>query len=106
MTFKPKKNSIIACDLDKTLCTGESFTDEECIAAEPIPKMIEYVNEVLHKKNHCFINIFTARKEYLRTATEYWLKKHGVKYHTLVMEKLWSEVYIDDRAVNITDINI
>jgi len=68
--------------------------------------MIDYVNEVLHKKNHCFINIFTARKEYLRTATEYWLKKHGVKYHTLVMEKLWSEVYIDDRAVNITDINI
>ena len=106
MKFKPKKNSIIACDLDKTLCTGESFTDEECITAEPIPKMIEYVNEVLHKKNHCFINIFTARKEYLRTATEYWLKKHGVKYHTLVMEKLWSEVYIDDRAVNITDINI
>ena len=106
MKFKPKKNSIIACDLDKTLCLGESFRDEECIAAEPIPKMIEYVNEVLHKKNHCFINIFTARKEYLRTATEYWLKKHGVKYHTLVMEKLWSEVYIDDRAVNITDINI
>jgi len=104
MKFKPKKNSIIACDLDKTLCLGESFTDEECIAAEPIQKMIDYVNEVLHKKNHCFINIFTARKEYLRTATEYWLKKHGVKYHTLVMEKLWSSVYLDDRAVSPEDI--
>ena len=104
MKFKPKKNSIIACDLDKTLCTGESFTDEECIAAEPIQKMIDYVNEVLHKKNHCFINIFTARKEYLRTATEYWLKKHGVKYHTLVMGKLWSHWYIDDRNLLIKDL--
>ena len=104
MKFHPKPNSIIAVDMDKTLCTGESFTDEEVIAAKPIQKMIDYVNEILYKKNHCFINIFTARKEFLRHATEYWLKKHGVKYHTLVMGKLWSENYIDDRAVNISDI--
>jgi len=104
MKFKPKKNSIIACDLDKTLCTGESFTDEECIAAEPIQKMIDYVNNVLFKKNHCFINIFTARKEFLRYATEYWLKKHGVKYHTLVMGKLWSENYLDDRNILLKDL--
>ena len=104
MKFKPKKNSIIACDLDKTLCTGESFSDEECIAAQPIQKMIDYVNNILYKKNHCFINIFTARKEFLRHATEYWLKKHEVKYHTLVMGKLWSENYIDDRNVLLKDL--
>ena len=104
MKFHPKPNSIIAVDMDKTLCTGESFTDEEVIAAKPIQKMIDYVNEILYKKNHCFINIFTAREEFLRNSTEYWLKKHGVKYHTLVMGKLWSEAYIDDRAVNISDI--
>ena len=104
MKYKPKPNSIIAVDLDQTLCTGESFTDEEVIAAKPIQKTIDYVNEILYKKNHCFINIFTARKEFLRHATEYWLQKHGVKYHTLVMGKLWSEAYIDDRAVNISDI--
>jgi len=104
MKFKPKKNSIIACDLDKTLCTGESFTDEECIAAEPIQKMIDYVNNILYKKNHCFIIIYTARKEFLRNATSYWLQKYGVKYHVLVCGKLWSEVYIDDRNVLISDL--
>ena len=104
MKFHPKPNSIIAVDMDKTLCTGESFTDEEVIAAKPIQKMIDYVNEVLYKKNHCFINIYTARKEFLRNSTTYWLKKHGVKYHTLVMGKLWSENYIDDRNVLIENL--
>ena len=44
-------------------------------------------------------------KEFLRNATIYWLNKYGVKYHVLVCGKLWSENYIDDRGVNITDIN-
>ena len=104
MKFNPKPNSIIAVDLDNTLCLGESFSDEEVIAAKPIQKTINYVNEVLYKKNHCFINIYTARKEFLRHSTTYWLQKHGVKYHTLVMGKLWSSAYLDDRAVNIKDL--
>jgi len=99
-----KKGSIVACDLDKTLCLGESFTDLDCIKALPILDMIDYVNNVLFRKKECFIVIHTARREHLRIATEYWLRKYNIQYHTLVCGKLWAHYYIDDRNVLIEDL--
>ena len=104
MKLKPFKSSIIAVDMDGTLCSGESFTDEDCIKAEPIQEMIDVVNNKLYKEKLCFIIIYTARREFLRNATEYWLKKHKVKYHVLVCGKLWAQYYIDDRNVLINDL--
>ena len=104
MKLKQFGSSIIAVDLDGTLCSGESFTEEDCIKAEPIWDMIIMVNDVLYKKKECFIIIYTARREFLRNATEFWLKKYGVKYHTLVCEKLWAQYYIDDRNILIKDL--
>lgn len=100
MNIKP--NSIIACDLDGTLCEGEAFSDIDCINAKPIWKMIKKIN-ALHRKGN-FIIIYTARKEYLRNATEYWLKKHQVEYNVLVCGKMWATVYIDDRNLKISDL--
>jgi len=102
--MKIKNNSVVAVDLDKTLCTGENFTDADCIKAIPIQKMIDVVNNTLFRKKHCFIVIYTARREHLRTATEYWLRKYDVKYHTLVCGKLWAKYYIDDRNILIKDL--
>lgn len=99
-----KHGSIISLDLDGTLCMGECFTDKDCIKAIPIWDMIIIVNDYLFEKKHCFINIHTARREYLRSATEFWLKKYEIKYHTLVMGKLWSQYYIDDRNVLIKEL--
>ena len=99
-----KEDSIVAVDLDNTLCSGESFTDEDCIKAKPIPEMIKVVNDILFRDKHCFIIIYTARRQFLYNATEFWLKKYGVKYHILVCGKLWAEYYIDGRNVLIKEL--
>ena len=104
MKLKPFNSSIVAVDLDGTLCLGECFTEEDCMKAEPIWKMIEFVNNELYRKKLCFIIVYTARREDLRNATEFWLKKYGIKYHTLVCGKLWSQFYIDDRNLLIKDL--
>jgi uncharacterized HAD superfamily protein len=100
--MKVKDNSIVAVDLDNTLCEGDSFTDIECIMAKPIQEVIDKVNN-LNRKKDCFIVIHTARKEFLREATTYWLRKHEVRYNCLEMNKLWATYYIDDRAINTKD---
>ena len=103
MKYKPKKESIIACDLDGTLCHNEGFTEEACMFAKPNKEMIRKVNEF--HRNECFIIIYTARREFLRFATEYWLKKNGVEYNILdIGNKVWADVYIDDRNVLLKDI--
>lgn len=101
--MKIKKNSILAVDLDNSLCRGEAFTDMDCILAKPIWKKINRL-KVLNQKG-VFIIIYTARREWLRNATEYWLKKHEVYYNILdVGHKVWANVYADDRAINIKDL--
>jgi uncharacterized HAD superfamily protein len=100
MKIKPK--SIIAVDLDKTLCKEECFTEEECFYATPIKKTIDKINN-LNRKGH-FIIIHTSRKEDLRLITEYWLKKNKVSYNVLVCEKLWADYYIDDKNLKINDL--
>ena len=99
-----KDGSIVAIDLDGTLCLGESFTEEDCIKALPILDVIDVVNNELYKKKCCYIIIYTARKQFLYNATEFWLKKHGVRYHILVCGKLWAQHYIDDRNILIKDL--
>ena len=98
-----KEGAIVAVDLDKTLCLGESFTENDCLQAIPIPEMIYAVNNKIYKNGKCFVIIYTARREFLRNATEFWLKKYRVRYHALVCGKLWANYYIDDRNVLIQD---
>ncbi|MDD5220821.1 MAG: hypothetical protein PHV11_09660 [Candidatus Bipolaricaulis sp.] len=100
MTIKP--NSIIAVDLDRTLCKGESFTEMDCITAKPIQKTIDKVNQLNDKG--CFIIVYTSRKGFLYDATEHWLRKHQVRYNVLVCGKVWADYYLDDKAINIKDI--
>ena len=98
-----KEKSIVAVDLDGTLCEGECFTEEDCLKTKPKIEMINKVNE-LNRKKDCFIIIYTSRKEFLRNATTFWLKWTEVRYQALVMEKLWADVYIDDKNVLIKDL--
>lgn len=87
---------VIAVDMDGTLCEEDCWTKRECILATPRKDMIKLVNS-LHEFN--FIIIFTARRHRLYAVTATWLKKHGVKYHAIRMEKLPAYLYIDDRAL-------
>ena len=90
---------LIAVDLDKTLTNSDSWSEEECLTAEPRLDIIEKVRKLYFQRNH--IIIYTARPESFRHATEYWLRKNGVTYHAIVMSnnKMGADIYIDDRAM-------
>ena len=94
--LKPK--SLIAMDLDGTLCEGECWDDDKIMHALPIQKMIELNNKLYCSGHH--IIIYTARPEKQRLATEYWLKKNGVRFHALRMDKMGASCYIDDKSIN------
>lgn len=91
----------IYVDYDKTLSTGDGevwWNDE--LDDSPRWDMIELVND-LYKMGHVII-IYTARREEVREATEYYLKKWGVMHHALKMEKPGYNMLIDDRAISDT----
>jgi hypothetical protein len=90
---------VIAIDLDKTLCKGNSFSEEECLRAIPFSDRIDFINTQVRKRG-VFIAIHTARNESLRAVTEYWLKKNEVIYDILVMGKFCADQYVDDKAIN------
>lgn len=94
---------LVLIDVDNTLTIGECWTEEECLHAIPNKETIDFVNSIYGK--HVII-AYTARDESLRFATEYWLKKNGVKYHALNMGKTGCDVFFDDKTVsNLKDLN-
>jgi len=97
MEIKPK--SLIAVDLDGTLCEGEFWGGQE-----PKPKydVIKKIEE-LYKAGHHII-ICTARHRNYYQETEAWLIKYKVWYHALSMEKMGCDLLIDDKVLNVKDI--
>lgn len=91
-TLKP--NSLIAVDLDNTLCEGEFWG-----VGDPTPKkeMIDKI-EKLYKAGHHII-IYTARNRSFFQETEAWLIKNKVWYHALSMNKMGADLYIDDKSI-------
>jgi uncharacterized HAD superfamily protein len=66
---------------------------DKCI---PLPHGIELVKRL--KAAGCFVTLYTARWEKQRAMTEEWLKRHGVPYDVLQMDKPSGAIYIDDRG--------
>lgn len=95
-----RERYIIGVDLDGTMCVGQSFTEDECINAVPIHKVIDRVNEL--SKCH-YIIIYTARKYNLSTATLRWLDKWMVEYDAISFKKIPVDILIDDTAMNVKD---
>ena len=86
----------IGIDLDNTLCEGKHWeTPKECLGAVPYKKMIALVNQ-LYKNN--FIVIYTARQNFLMSATFEWLDRNNVKYHAVANGKIPLDALIDDLA--------
>lgn len=56
----------------------------------------EKVNKLYDDQNN-YIVIYTARPSYLRKITEEMLTSLGIHYHSLVMEKLRADVFVDDK---------
>lgn len=95
------KNYLI--DIDGTV--GEDIPNEEperMVTAEAYPDAIKTLNK-WYDQGH-IIFFFTSRTEAHREITEAWLKKHGFKYHGMVMGKPRGGNYhwIDNHLVKAT----
>ncbi|NEW78236.1 MAG: phosphoheptose isomerase [Gelidibacter sp.] len=98
---KGVKNYLI--DIDGTV--GEDIPNEEperMVTAQAYPDAIKTLNK-WYDEGH-IIFFFTSRTEAHREITETWLKKHGFKYHGMVMGKPRGGNYhwIDNHLVKAT----
>ena len=90
----------IAVDIDNTLCIGKHWeSEDDCLHAVPIKRAIQHVNDYYRND---FVIIYTARQNWLMSATFEWLDRHGIKYHAVMNKKCPVDVLIDDTAQNLT----
>jgi len=94
-------SKIYVFDLDGTICE-ERKTFEKSLAA-PKQDVIDLVNKLFDDGNT--IIIYTARSWSEFKITEHWLKEKDVKYNVLMCGKPIYDVWIDDRAMNVEDID-
>lgn len=99
---------IFLVDLDGTLC--EDIRNEEgkgrMANAKPFLDSIKTINR-LYDRGH-YICIFTARTDEHKRVTENWLKRNGVKYHQILVNKprrigRYTKYHlIDNERINVT----
>ena len=78
------KNYLI--DIDGTVTDDVPNEEpERMVTCEPYPDALEILNKWFDEGH--IITFFTSRTEEHRSVTETWLKKHGFKYHGLLMNK-------------------
>ncbi len=95
------KNYLI--DIDGTITDDVPNEEPERMGTcEPFPDALETLNR-WYDDGH-IITFFTSRTDAHREITEYWLKKHGFKYHGLLMNKPRGGNYhwVDNHIVRAT----
>lgn len=95
------KNYLI--DIDGTICDDVPNEQPERMRhIEPYPDALEIINK-WYDQGH-IIYYFTSRTEEHRQITEEWLRKHGFKYHGMLMGKPRGGNYhwIDNHIVRAT----
>ena len=113
-----KKKSIVAFDIDGTLCkliSKNSNGINKYKHAKPDYKNIKHVN-LLFEEGH-YIKIYTARgmttfnknlqkikNKYLKLTIKQ-LKDWNVNYNELIFGKESYDYLIDDKVINVSDIN-
>lgn len=98
------KNYLI--DIDGTICDDiPNEEPERMLIAEVYPDALVTLNKWFDEGH--IITFFTSRLEEHRDYTETWLKKHGFKYHGLLMNKPRGGNYhwIDNHLVKATRYN-
>ncbi len=98
------KNYLI--DIDGTICDDiPNEEPERMVTCEPYPDALDVLNK-WYDEGH-IITFFTSRTEEHREVTEAWLKKHGFKYHGLLVGKPRGGNYhwIDNHMVKATRFN-
>ena len=98
------KNYLI--DIDGTITDDVPNEEPERMATcEPFPDALKTLNKWFDQGH--IICFFTSRTEEHRQVTETWLKKHGFKYHSLLMGKPRGGNYhwVDNHMVKATRYN-
>ena len=98
------KNYLI--DIDGTITDDVPNEEpEKMVTCMPFPDALETLNKWFDEGH--IITFFTSRTEEHREATEIWLKKHGFKYHGMLMGKPRGGNYhwIDNHLVKGTKFN-
>lgn len=101
MTDYMRELKVIGIDLDGLLCSGDSFTPEECLKAVPNIENINLVNQI---QRYNFVVIYTARRDELIPATLEWLRRNNVRYQAISNQKTPFDVYVDDRLRTLKDL--
>jgi len=99
----PEKTKNYLIDIDGTICDDiPNEQPERMLEAKVYPEALKTLNK-WYKEGH-IITFFTSRLEIHREVTEEWLKKHGFKYHGLLMDKPRGGNYhwIDNHMVRAT----
>lgn len=96
-TYKENPDrKVFNVDFDGTLTTGE-YTQDPGPKADVIAKVRD-----LYMNGHLII-IWTARWWENAPFLVSWLIKHGVPFHGVMMGKGGSDIYVDDKALNVAD---
>lgn len=95
--MKNKLRQVISCDLDGTLCKEVCWTEEDCLKATPVTKVIAWFN---FQYDECITIIYTARKDALMIATIKWLRLNGIRYWGINNQKMPADIYIDDKCLH------
>ena len=88
---------VVGVDLDGLLCSGDSFTPEDCLKAKPNEYNIGLVNK-LQMTN--FVVVYTARRDELIPKTLEWLRRNNVRYQAISNIKTPFDYYWDDRSID------
>ena len=95
------KNYLI--DIDGTICEDIPNNEpERMLSCEPYADALQICNK-WYDEGH-IITFFTSRTDEHKEVTEIWLKKHGFKYHNLLLNKPRGGNYhwIDNHVVKAT----
>jgi uncharacterized HAD superfamily protein len=95
------KNYLI--DIDGTICDDIPNEEAERMSTvEPYPDALKVLNK-WYDEGH-IITFFTSRTDEHKERTEKWLKKHGFKYHGLLLNKPRGGNYhwVDNHLVKAT----
>jgi len=87
----------IVIDIDGTICTHEADYKD----AKPYLNRIYKVNTMYDTGNEIIFCTARGSKTGIkwREVTEKQLKSWGVKYHQLILNKPYGDMYIDDKAM-------
>jgi uncharacterized HAD superfamily protein len=99
----PKEIKNFLIDIDGTICDDVPNEEPERMSlVEPYADALEICNKWFDEGH--IITFFTSRTEDHREITENWLKKHGFKYHGLLVGKPRGGNYhwIDNHLVKAT----